>query len=302
MAGDWFQADNSQPEKPEVQQVISLTGADVDQVLGRLWLLWRWVDWHADLDVQIEGGGILPAMSVTELCRVCHGDERFWRAVETVGWITISDRGVLIPKFTERFSESAKRRAVENKRKRMARMDIELKTPEPRQRKRRSSPPAKPESHDTLSIEEGAERSRQSVFDRVTVAMLSNPNQLVEWWAWACSRPAPIGIDDLFHRERLLAAAARANAQAGAKSPITNPVAFVCGVMGRKQWHLLEPEDMQRGRTLLAQCQHRTDVRNAHVRQAVQNVVKRPPHEQKSTLTLTEQRAALLKIQSKKQA
>lgn len=306
MAGDWFQRDSNLRYKPEVQQIVTLTGLPDTHVCGYLDCFWGWVDEHADRESEESDRGIMPGMGIVDLCRnFAPSDETFWLAVQTVGWIELTERGVIIPKFVERFPESAKKRAIENRRKRMARMDIELKTPEPRPRKRRaSSPPAEPETPDTLSIEAAAEQRRSSDFDRVTLSTLSNPNQLLEWWTWACQQRVPIGIDDAWHQARVLAAAQRTLHYAPGKSesPISNPLAFFRAVVGRKEWTKLDDDDVQRGRTLLAQCRQRTDVRNAHVRQAVQNVVKRPPHEQKSTLTLTEQRAALLKIQSKKQA
>lgn len=328
MAGPTLQIDHTIPEKPEVQLVMSRTGCDVDVVLGRLQLLWLWVDQHAHADEQIMGGGVLPGMGVQDLCRVCRGDEAFWRAVEEAGWLKIADRGVLIPGFAARFSEQAKRRIIDAKRKRLQRLEqeeqeLDRTSPPRRSRARKTTEPpaaetaAEPaterprrkaaapttdrdaEPRQTIGMEQGAAALRESVSARLTVDLLSNDRQLLEWWSWACRQPRPIGLDDQFHRERVLAAAARARrySRAGVGAAITNPCAYVFEVMRGKRWTLLDAEDVQHGRTVLRALEKRDEHREDTLRRCV-----REPPRHESGRTQQEIRQQLLQLHRKRQA
>ena len=106
MAGEWFPIDCCIPEKPETLELIDRTGLGVDQVVGRLVLLWRWACLNSS-----DGTA---RISVRLLCRICGGDEAFWQEVEKVGWLVIdADNGtVAIPGWDRRFSKSAKSRAL----------------------------------------------------------------------------------------------------------------------------------------------------------------------------------------------
>ena len=118
MAGDWLQIDLDLPEKPEVLTVTELTRAShVDVVIGRIVLLWRWVERHATC-ASVRGTGI------QTLVRLCGGDEEFWRAVESVGWVQFTDEGIVIPGWQKRFSQSAKRRIMAAKQARKRRSGV----------------------------------------------------------------------------------------------------------------------------------------------------------------------------------
>lgn len=109
MAGDWIQIDCDLPEKVETQMICDRAECNADVTLGRLVLLWRWVDRHATREF-IQGA------TITTLCRVALGDEQFWRAVESVGWLKIEPDGIRIPKWSKRFSQSSKKRMLSNRR------------------------------------------------------------------------------------------------------------------------------------------------------------------------------------------
>jgi len=106
MAGEWIPYDVCLPTKPEVLELVDATGLPVDQVVGRLTMLWGWASLNSS-----DGTA---RMSVRLLGRVCGGDEAFWREVERVGWLAIDeDEGtVAIPGWERRFSKSAKNRAM----------------------------------------------------------------------------------------------------------------------------------------------------------------------------------------------
>ena len=105
MAGEWIPLDINLGDKPEVQELIDLTGQGVETVVYRLFQLWGWASLNtADGTVRATPG---------RLARVCGGDEEFWRAVEAVGWIVFDqDAGTAeIPGWGRRFSMAAKARA-----------------------------------------------------------------------------------------------------------------------------------------------------------------------------------------------
>lgn len=106
MAGEWIPYDVCLPQKPEVLELVDATGLPVDQVVGRLCMLWGWASLNSS-----DGTA---RMSVRLLGRICGGDEAFWLAVQDVGWLVIdADNGtVAIPGWDRRFAKAAKSRAL----------------------------------------------------------------------------------------------------------------------------------------------------------------------------------------------
>lgn len=106
MAGEWIPYDVCLPQKPEVLELVDATGLPVDQVVGRLLMLWGWAALNSS-----DGSA---RMSIRLLSKVCGGDEDFWRQVEAVGWLVIdAENGTVgIPGWDARFSKAAKSRAL----------------------------------------------------------------------------------------------------------------------------------------------------------------------------------------------
>jgi hypothetical protein len=104
MAGEWIAYDLGLPDKPEVQELIDLTGEPVEVVTFRLLRLWGWAAMNTT-----DGRA---RMTVARLVRTCGADADFWRAVEAVGWLEIdeTDATVAIPGWDRRFSQAAKSR------------------------------------------------------------------------------------------------------------------------------------------------------------------------------------------------
>jgi hypothetical protein len=104
MAGEWIAVDLALDEKPEVQELIDLTGHSVEVVTYRLRKLWGWASMHcADGTAR---------MTIPRLTRTCGGDDAFWRAVVAVGWLEIDETAatVAVPGWDRRFSQAAKAR------------------------------------------------------------------------------------------------------------------------------------------------------------------------------------------------
>jgi hypothetical protein len=106
MAGEWIPYDLALPTKPEVQELIDLTGEPVEVVVFRVLQLWGWASLNS------EDGTI--RSTPARLGRTCGGDARFWLAVETVGWLLFDAEAgtAVIPGWGRRFSQSAKSRAL----------------------------------------------------------------------------------------------------------------------------------------------------------------------------------------------
>ena len=122
MAGEWIPIDITLGSKPEVQELVDLTGQPVEVVVYRLLQLWGWASLNS-------ADGTARA-TAARLARICGGDESFWLAVESVGWIAFSGDSVTISKWGDRFSGAAKARAVDRKRKNPAKVDTFRKVSE----------------------------------------------------------------------------------------------------------------------------------------------------------------------------
>jgi hypothetical protein len=105
MAGEWIALDVGLPDKPEVQELLDVTGEQLEVVVFRLYKLWSWAA------LNCEDG--TAKMTPTRLARVCGGEADFWRAVASVGWLEFDETAatVAVPGWDRRFSQAAKSRA-----------------------------------------------------------------------------------------------------------------------------------------------------------------------------------------------
>lgn len=109
MAGDWISIDHELPDTAQVRGIYERTNAELDQIIGRLFFLWRLADAQT-VDGRLEHTG------PKTLARLCGGDQAFWEAVAAVGWVVFEDDAAIIPDFTKRFGASAKRRVLDARR------------------------------------------------------------------------------------------------------------------------------------------------------------------------------------------
>jgi hypothetical protein len=108
MAGEWIPIDCNLGTKPEVIEIVAITGQPVEVVGWRLIQLWSWAALNT-------ADGELRATPAT-IAMVCGGDEAFWKAVADVGWLTFEGSTCTIAGWEKRFSKAAKARANAAKR------------------------------------------------------------------------------------------------------------------------------------------------------------------------------------------
>lgn len=104
MAGEWIPIDCNLATKPEVLELVDMTGQPVETVVYRLFSLWAWASMNT-------ADGTVRATR-RRLVTVAGGDEAFWTSVEAVGWLRFLDDGTVeIVGWEKRFSRAAKARA-----------------------------------------------------------------------------------------------------------------------------------------------------------------------------------------------
>jgi hypothetical protein len=112
VAGDWLKMTHALPEKPEVLAIAGKTGLTRFDVVGRLFIMWRWFDTNTT-DGNAAG---VTSVTLNECLFGYQTSVPFVSAVRDAGWLTESDGGVGVVKFDEHISESAKTRAQTAKR------------------------------------------------------------------------------------------------------------------------------------------------------------------------------------------
>ena len=103
MAGDWIKIEENTPDKPEVAEIASQTGLDVDAVMGKLIRVWIW----ASRNCHGDGVTLVTAMSLIDRA-ACHAG--FAQGMVKAGWLVVDERNLMFPKFDEHNSFSAKDR------------------------------------------------------------------------------------------------------------------------------------------------------------------------------------------------
>ncbi len=114
MAGEWIKMGCGLRRHPKVVRIVSALKADRLRVVGALHAVWSVFDEHS-ID------GVLPGYSF-EMMDEEIGWPGFSQAMHGVNWLDRDgDCGLIIPEFSKHNGESAKRRAEEALRKRLAR-------------------------------------------------------------------------------------------------------------------------------------------------------------------------------------
>ncbi|WP_147309716.1 hypothetical protein [Cupriavidus taiwanensis] len=95
-------------DDPAVFRLSTILKIDKFSVIGRLHTFWSWVDRHS-VDGRVDGAA---STYVDEVVR----QEGFADALAVVGWLTIDETGISVPKFDRHNGDSAKHRAQKSER------------------------------------------------------------------------------------------------------------------------------------------------------------------------------------------
>ncbi len=108
MAGEWIKFETTTPDKPEVVNMAAMLNIDQDAVVGKLLRIWIWADENS-----VNG----EAVTVTDafIDRLTF-TKKFSSAMRSVGWLTGNDGSLTFPKFDRHNGNSAKTRAMTNRR------------------------------------------------------------------------------------------------------------------------------------------------------------------------------------------
>lgn len=108
MAGDWLKMECCLPEKPEVFQIAGILGIDPDEVLGKLFKVWRWFDAHTE-------DGNAPSVTYALVDRIS-GRNGFAEAMAFAGWLVQDGTTLVLPNFERHNGKTAKERGLTAKR------------------------------------------------------------------------------------------------------------------------------------------------------------------------------------------
>lgn len=110
MAGEWIKVEAATADKPEVLRMARILKIDRDAVFGKLTRLWAWFDCNS-VD------GVVDGVVDADIDRICYCDG-FTAACVAVGWLEYDARAerVSLPNFDRHNGETAKQRALKNRR------------------------------------------------------------------------------------------------------------------------------------------------------------------------------------------
>lgn len=100
------------PDKPEVLAISGRTGINRLEIVGRLFVMWRWFDQHT-IDGNAAG---VTKVTLSECLFGYSADTKFIQAVIEEGWLEETSNGIGVVNFDYHISESAKQRALTSKR------------------------------------------------------------------------------------------------------------------------------------------------------------------------------------------
>lgn len=108
MAGDWMKMELSLADKPEVHYIANALNIDPDSVIGKLFRVWAWFNTHTT-----DGNALGVTFSLVDRLAGVTG---FGEAMQFAGWLEQRDKVLHMPRFDRHTSESAKKRALSQKR------------------------------------------------------------------------------------------------------------------------------------------------------------------------------------------
>lgn len=105
---EWIKVETALPDKPEVQYIAGIINQDADSVVGKLIRVWSWFDKHTT-----DGNAVGVTFAFVDRLVGVTG---FAEAMQFAGWLVQRDKVLHMPNFDNHNSESAKKRALTQKR------------------------------------------------------------------------------------------------------------------------------------------------------------------------------------------
>lgn len=116
MAGDWIKMRNALWTHPKVSVVALRLNVNKAMVIGALHGVWGIFDQHSEDGTIFD---MLPDMIDTHV-----GLQGFVRELSAVGWLTVTDRYIQLPRYEEHNGPTGKRRALDQRRKQLERNEL----------------------------------------------------------------------------------------------------------------------------------------------------------------------------------
>ena len=128
MADDWIMMRHDLRDDPATLCIAHVTGLEIDHVVGKLHRVWSWVDRHST-------DGAIAGQNADVVSEVAAHD-KFAEAMMGTSppWLEQNAHGIVFPKFSQ-YTDTAKKRAKEAKRKRNTRRKNVRKTSAKRPRR-----------------------------------------------------------------------------------------------------------------------------------------------------------------------
>ena len=141
MAADWIKMRVDLQTHPKIVRILSATGSDKFRVVGGLHAVWTVFDTHSE-DGELRG-------YTPDLLDHVIGWTGFARAMESVGWLVFDGLETLtLPDFSAHNGQSAKRRAEDQKRKKVCRHSVRPLSADDSDKKRTREEKRREESKD----------------------------------------------------------------------------------------------------------------------------------------------------------
>lgn len=170
MAGDWMKIELELPDKPEVHAIAGMLNIDPDAVVGKLIRVWQWFDKHTT-----DGNAYGVTFSLLDRITNVTG---FSESMVFVGWLEQKDKILHMPKFDRHTSQSAKTRALSNKRVEKSRNANTVTKALPEKRREEKNNIYTPPIPDELLKEWLIHRKRKPVTERVFNDLVKEANKL----------------------------------------------------------------------------------------------------------------------------
>lgn len=113
MAGHWIKWEKGLCRKPEVLEIAASLGVTDQHAAACCMLVWEWAD-----DVTVEGIIRAKPEAVDRIA----GQPGMASAMESVGWLVVSDSCIQFPHYDRHNGRTAKERALDATRKRLGRI------------------------------------------------------------------------------------------------------------------------------------------------------------------------------------